>query len=162
VNPFGSCGFLFIQMPILLVVYNLILKIQNPVNNYYIYSFFNDFSFSAINFNFYWLDLLANKWIQWIILALFVAGIQFLQIKISLPKKSNDSEKWLVLEKKEDKTEYSAMPNPEILNKFMLYWMPIMVWFFTYSWFAAIWLYWGISTLLTLFQNLITNKMLKK
>ncbi|MDR2640583.1 MAG: YidC/Oxa1 family membrane protein insertase [Candidatus Peribacteria bacterium] len=53
VNPFGSCGFLFIQMPILLVVYNLILKIQNPVNNYYIYSFFNDFSFSAINFNFY-------------------------------------------------------------------------------------------------------------
>jgi YidC/Oxa1 family membrane protein insertase len=162
VNPLGSCWFLLIQMPILLVVYNVISKIQNPVNNYYIYSHFNDFSFTSINFNFYWLDLLASKWMQWIILALFVAWIQFLQLKVSLPKKVKDNEKWLVLEKKENKIEYSAMPNPDVLNKFMLYWMPVMVWIFTYSWFAAIWLYWWISTLLTLFQNLITNKISKK
>jgi membrane protein insertase Oxa1/YidC/SpoIIIJ len=66
------------------------------------------------------------------------------------------------LEKKEDKKEYSAMPNPEVMNKFMLYWMPVMVWVFTYSWFAAIWLYWGISTFLTLLQNLLINKNLNK
>jgi membrane protein insertase Oxa1/YidC/SpoIIIJ len=49
-----------------------------------------------------------------------------------------------------------------MMNKFMLYWMPVMVWFFTYSLFAGLWLYWGIWTIFTIFQNLIVNKMLKK
>jgi membrane protein insertase Oxa1/YidC/SpoIIIJ len=67
-----------------------------------------------------------------------------------------------VLEKKENKNEYSMMPNPEIMNKFMLYWMPIMVWVFTYSLFAWIWVYWAISTLFALAQNLVVNRYFKK
>ncbi|MDF1682243.1 MAG: YidC/Oxa1 family membrane protein insertase [Patescibacteria group bacterium] len=39
VNPFGSCGFLIIQMPILIVIYHIILGIQDPSNVYYLYSF---------------------------------------------------------------------------------------------------------------------------
>jgi YidC/Oxa1 family membrane protein insertase len=163
INPLGSCWFLLIQMPILLVVYNIIRSIQTPANEYYLYSFLDNFSLTSINFNFYWLDLLASKWVQWIILALCVAGVQFLQVKVSLPKKKESNNKWLVLEKKKNEKDYSKLtPDPEMMNKFMLYWMPIMVWFFTYSLFAALGLYWGISTLFTLFQNLIVNKMLKK
>ena len=39
VNPMGSCGFLLIQMPILLVIYNIILSIKDPSNFFYTYSF---------------------------------------------------------------------------------------------------------------------------
>jgi YidC/Oxa1 family membrane protein insertase len=163
INPLGSCWFLLIQMPVIIVVYNIIRSIQTPANEYYLYSFFSDFSLTSINFNFYWLDLLASGWLQGMILALFVAGIQFLQVKISLPPKLNSKENKIVLEKKKGEKDYSKLtPDPEMMNKFMLYWMPIMIWFFTYSFFAALWLYWGISTIFTIFQNLVVNKMLKK
>lgn len=163
INPLGSCWFLLIQLPILLVVYNVIRWIQTPANWYYLYSFLNDFSLSHINFNFYWLDLLWERWVQWILLWITVALVQFIQIKISLPKKKEENKKWVVLEKKENEKDYSSMmPDPDMMNKFMLYIMPLMVWFFTYSWFAAIWLYWWISTLFTLIQNIFVNKMLKK
>jgi YidC/Oxa1 family membrane protein insertase len=168
INPFGSLWFLFIQLPILLVVYNIIRYIQTPVNEYYLYWFSGNFSVANINFNFYWLDLLSNWWIQWIILAIAVAWLQFLQIKISLPKKrdSASNTQWhnkVVLEKKENWKDYSKVgPNPEMMNKIMLYLMPIMVLYFTYSLFAALGLYWGISTLFMLIQNLIVNKIFKK
>ena len=163
INPMWSCWFLLIQMPILLVVYNIIRWIQKPSNEYYLYSFFDNFSLSQIDFNFFWLDLLWERWLQGIILAITVALIQFIQVKISLAGKPKEEKTWVVLEKKEKANDYSSMmPDPEMMNKFMLYWMPIMVWIFTYSWFAAIWLYWWMSTLFTLFQNLIVNRKFKK
>lgn len=161
INPFGSLWLLFIQLPILLVVYNIIRFIQSPINAHYLYSF-NNFSITDINFDFYWLDLLAIWWTQWIILAIIVALLQFVQIKISLPKKKQN-EKWLVLEKKKDEKDYSKVwPDPEMMNKIMLYVMPFMVLWFTYSLFAALWLYWGVWTIFAIFQNLIVNKMFKK
>ena len=39
VNPMGSCGFLLIQMPIILVIYNIILNIESPTNPFYLYGF---------------------------------------------------------------------------------------------------------------------------
>ncbi len=164
VNPVWSCGFLIIQMPILLVIYYIIIWIQDPANVYYLYSFFDWFTISDINFDFYWLDLLKNWWIQWLILALIVAWIQFIQIKLSLSSKpSTPKSEWVVLEKKSWSNSYQQMmPDPEMINKFMLIWMPIMVWIFTFSLFAAVWIYWGISTTFMLFQQLIVNKILKK
>ena len=50
VNPMGSCGFLLIQMPILLVIYNIILWIQDPVHYYHVYSMLQSFQLSDINF----------------------------------------------------------------------------------------------------------------
>lgn len=164
VNPVWSCGFLLIQMPILLVIYYIIIWIQNPSNIYYLYWFHDLFTLSEINFNFYWLNLLQNWWIQGLILAVLVALIQFVQIKLSLINKSNDDKKsWVVLEKKSWDDKYSnMMPDPDMINKFMLFWMPVMVWIFTYSLFAAVWIYWWISTLFMLFQQLIVNKIIKK
>ncbi len=164
VNPVWSCWFLLIQMPILLVIYYIIIGIQDPSNIYYLYSFQEFFKLSDISFNFYWFDLLKNWWVQWLILALIVASIQFAQIKLSLANKANDDKKSeVVLEKKSWDDKYSQMmPDPEMINKFMLYWMPVMVWIFTFSLFAAVWVYWGISTLFMLFQQLIVNKIIKK
>lgn len=162
VNPMGSCGLLLIQMPILIVLYQVIVSIEDPVNYYYIYEFLKPFQIETIVTNFYSVDLLWIGWIVGIILALIVAILQYLQIKLSLIyNKSNKT--WVVLEKKKDSNTYDSFaPNPEMINKFMLYVMPVMVWIFTYTFFAWIGLYWWFSTLFTIFQQLIVNKIVKK
>lgn len=163
VNPMWSCGFLLIQMPILLVIYNIILSIKDPSNHFYVYSFLQGFELSSIDFQFLGLDLLAAGWVAWVILAVTVAWIQFIQIKLSLANNKTDDKKSVVLEKKKWADGYSQMmPDPEVMNKFMLYGMPAMVWVFTFSLFAWVGIYWGISTLFMLFQQLIVNKIIKK
>ncbi|MDP2090015.1 MAG: YidC/Oxa1 family membrane protein insertase [Candidatus Gracilibacteria bacterium] len=164
VNPMGSCGFLIIQMPILLVIYNIILGIKDPSSFYYVYSFLSDFKLDSIKYDFFGLDLLSSGGIGGLILALTVALVQFLQVKLSLADKNkNLDNKGVVLEKKSGEDNYSQfMPDPEMMNKFMLYGMPAMVGVFTYSLFAGVGIYWGISTGFMLLQQLIVNKMLQK
>ncbi len=162
VNPMGSCGFLIIQMPILLVIYRIILSIKDPSHFFYTYSFLSNFDLTTINYNFYWLDLLSSWWFSWLLLAIWVATVQFFQIKLSLAWKEKEK-KWVVLEKKKWDEWYSQfMPDPEVMNKFMLYWMPLMVWVFTYTLFAWIGIYWGISTTFMLIQQFIVNKKIEK
>lgn len=162
VNPMWSCGFLLIQMPILLVIYNILINVTDPSNHYYIYEILKWFDLSSISYNFLWLDLLWQWWIAWFILALIVAIVQFIQVKLSLVSNKSNT-KNIVLEKKKWDNSYNQfMPDPEMMNKFMLYGMPAMVWVFTYSLFAWIWIYWGIWTLFMIFQQLIVNKIVKK
>jgi YidC/Oxa1 family membrane protein insertase len=163
VNPMGSCWFLLIQMPILLVIYHIILWIKDPSNHYYVYNFLTTFNFESINYDFLWLNLVESWWVWWVILAVIVASLQFFQIKLSLNKNKKDNNKWVVLEKKKGKDSYSQMmPDPEVMNKFMLYWLPWMIFVFTYTLFAWVWIYLWISTLFMLFQQLIVNKKIKK
>ena len=163
VNPVGSCGFLLIQMPILLVVYNIVRWIQDPVHLYYLYNIFADFKLDEINSFCVGLDLFQHGWIQWIILALSVWIIQFFQVKLSLAWKVVDKKDTnVVLEKKADNKYGQIMPDPEMMNKFMLYWMPTMVAVFTYSLSAGVWIYWWISTTFMLVQQFIVNKKIKK
>lgn len=166
VNPMGSCGFLLIQMPIILVIYNIILNIKSPVNPFYLYGFQSGFDMSEMSAVFFGIDLLASGWIVGIILAIFIGCIQFIQIKLSLSfnkKNSSDKKKGVVLEKKKGANDYSSMmPDPEMMNKFMLYGMPWMVAVFTYTLFAWVGLYWWISTLFAIVQQLIVNKVVYK
>lgn len=164
VNPMGSCGFLIIQMPILLVIYNIILNIKDPANAFHLYSFHQEFLISDISYNFFGIDLLSAGGVVGIFLALFIAVIQYIQIRLSLANQVKDtSKKWVVLEKKKWADSYnSMMPDPEMMNKFMLYGMPAMVAVFTYTLFAGIWLYWWVSTLFAILQQLFVNKIVKK
>ena len=166
VNPMGSCGFLIIQMPIILVIYNIILNIKNPANEFYLYEFLSNFHIADMSFMFFGIDLLASGWVVGVVLAIFIAFIQFIQIKLSLTfnKKNTPAKKdGVVLEKKKWASDYSSMmPDPEMMNKFMLYGMPWMVAVFTYTLFAWIGLYWGISTLFAIGQQLVVNKLVNK
>jgi YidC/Oxa1 family membrane protein insertase len=163
VNPMWSCGFLLIQMPILLVIYNIILSIKDPSNFFYTYSFLSSFDLLSINYEFIGLNLLESWWIAGWILAITVWIIQFLQIRLSLADKLKTNKTGVVLEKKKGESNYSQfMPDPDMMNKFMLYWMPTMVAVFTFVLFTWVWIYWGISTLFMLFQQLFVNKVLKK
>lgn len=164
VNPMGSLWLLFIQLPVLLVIYNVIVWIQDYSNNYYLYGFLWDYKIDSINAIFYSIDLFKIWWTNWLILAIIVAILQFIQIKLSLSyNKTEESKKWVVLEKKKDSNDYqSFMPDPEFINKFMLYWMPIMIWIATYTFFAWVGLYWGIWTVFMIVQQLFVNKVFKK
>jgi len=166
VNPMGSCGFLLIQMPILFVLYRVIMEIRDPANAYYLYEFLQNFDINNIIHNFYSIELFATGMeapVQWVLLALFVWGVQFIQIKLSLADKLKSTPKWAVLEKKKGEEGFaSMMPDPEMMNKFMLYGMPAMVTVFTFSFFAGLGLYWGISTTFMIFQQLVVNKIIKK
>lgn len=164
VNPMGSCGFLIIQMPILIVMYNIISNITSLSNEFYLYTGMQDFHISQIDYNFFGLDLLAAGGVAGLLLALSVAFVQFFQVKLSLMHKNKDAEKAeIVLEKKKWETGYSSMmPDPDMLNKFMLYGMPAMVAVFTFSLAAWVWLYWWISTLFAILQQLFVNKIIKK
>ena len=173
VNPMWSCGLLLIQMPILIVIYHIIISIQSHQNMYYMYSFLPEFQVDKITQFFFWFDLIGIwAWVlisdgfllalPYIILSLVVWGLQFLQVKLSLSYNKKD-EKWVVLEKKKDAKDYNSfMPDPEFLNKFMLYWLPIMITIFTFSFFAWVWVYWAIWTIFMIFQQLIVNKIIKK
>lgn len=137
VNPLGSCGFLLIQMPILLVIYNIILNIKDPANSFHLYSFHQEFILSNISYNFYGIDLLSAGGIVGAILAISIAIIQYIQIRLSLSHQLDNSKKGVVLEKKKGASDYnSMMPDPEMMNKFMLYGMPAMVAVFTFTLFA--------------------------
>ncbi len=163
VNPMGSCGFLIIQMPILIVIYNIIMNITSLKNEFYLYNFLSDFHISQIDYDFFGMDLLQSGWLAWLALALTVALIQYIQVKLSLAGRPIPEKNDVVLEKKKWADDYSSMmPDPEMMNKFMLYGMPVMVWIFTFTLIAGVWLYWGISTLFAIFQQLFVNKIIKK
>ncbi len=163
VNPMWSCGFMLIQMPILLVIYNIILYIKDSSNHYYLYNFLQNFDFWSINYYFFWIDLLGKWWITWIILGVFVAILQFFQVKLSMANNKLNNKKGIVLEKKKWAKDYnSMMPDPEMMNKVMLFGMPVMVWFFTYQFPAWLGIYWGISTTFMIVQQLVVNNKLKK
>ena len=163
VNPMGSCGFLLIQMPILIVIYNIIINITSPVNQFYLYESLSSFQVSQINYNFLGIDLLAAWGTAWIILALGVGIIQYIQVKLSLSGKETESKSGIVLEKKKWDDSYNPMmPDPEMMNKFMLYGMPVMVAIFTFTLIAGVGIYWWVSTLFAIFQQIFVNKIIKK
>jgi len=164
VNPMGSCGFLLIQMPFLIVIYHIIMNITSLSNEFYLYSFLPEFHIYQIEYMFFWIDLLWAGWVTWLLLGLTVAIIQYIQVRLSLAGRQGDNKKsGLVLEKKKWEDAYSSMmPDPELMNKIMLYGMPVMVWIFTFTLIAGVWLYWWMSTLFAVFQQLFVNKIIKK
>lgn len=164
VNPMWSCLLLLIQMPILIVIYHIIISIQDLSNSYYLYGFIQDFDILAINYDFYGIDLLWVWGTTGIVLALIVWAVQFIQIKLSIMRSSKEQEKnkkWVVLEKKKWEADYSnpMMPDPEMMNKVMLWAMPVMVGIFTYTFFAWVGIYWWVSTIFMIFQQIIVNKI---
>lgn len=166
VNPLGSCLPLLIQMPLLIVLYWVVLGITDFSNNYYLYSFLKDFDISKINTTFFGIHLLSIGGITGAILALAVGGAQWFQIKLSLPKEDDimklEKMEKNIIEKKDGKyseAESSFISDPSVINKFMLYGMPLMIAISTYFFPAGVGIYWLIGTLFMLVQQIVVNKM---
>ena len=158
VNPFAGILLLFVQIPILIAIYNVSLNIFKPENYPALYSFIT----LPESFNPQFFGLLNVSDSKNIILALLVGISQYYQIKLIMkrtqpakPKETKKSKK-----KKSDKPEEPDFATT--LNKQMLFMMPILVTIFAYSFPAAMSLYWITTTLFTIGQEFILIKKVDK
>ncbi len=148
-NPLGSCLPLLVQFPILIALFYVIQNGLNPDNSYLLYPFLKNFSFQSINVHFFSiLDLTKpNRFI----LPLIVGGLQFLQMKLATvrAKSSKPAD-----DKEPAKKKKSEM---DIATSSMMYVMPVMIAFFTASFPAGVGLYYSVSTLYGIVQQIVVN-----
>jgi YidC/Oxa1 family membrane protein insertase len=147
VNPFSSFLVLFLQLPIIFALYSIFVNSGLPaIKTTLLYSAIDP----TISMHFLGIFDISVKSIS---LALIAAIAQFLQLHYSLasaPAPKNTSG---------IPSQADIMQN---MMKNMKYIFPIMVFFISYQISAIVALYWTVSSLFTLGQELIIRKHLKK
>ena len=147
-NPLWSCLPLFIQFPILIAIFYIIKDWLNANSSYLLYDQFSGFDYSAIQTNFLGLLELTSPNIY--VLPIIVWALQFFQMHLSF--------KWQPAPGKDSWNKDMMQQQMQMMSKMMKYFMPIMIAVFTATLPAAIWLYWGVSTLFAILQQLFINK----
>lgn len=146
VNPFSSCLPLLIQMPFLFAIFKVFKTELTDQSMDLVYSFISrPETINTISLGFF--DLSSTKNLM---LALLVGGAQFWQGRMMITRRPEVKGEG---SKDEDITA--------IMNKQMLYMMPVMIGVFSYSFPAGLALYWLINTLLTGLQQLIVFRKKK-
>ncbi len=147
VNPMGSCLPLLIQFPVLIALFYVVQNGLNPDNAYLLYSPLQNFDYSKIAVNF--LGILDLTKVNTFVLPIFVGGLQFLQMKLALAR--NNKKKDAQNQEKPKKNEMEAA------NGMMLYFMPALIAIFTASAPAGVGIYWSVSTLYGIGQQMVVN-----
>lgn len=147
VSPFASCLPLLIQLPIIFILYRVFLNINhyglNPEN---LYSFTPHMD--TVNQYFYGLDLAKPE--LWF-LPLLAGASQFVLSKLMLPM--------MPKAKNRDKNSPPDMADTMAMaNKQMIYIFPLITIFIARSLPAGIGLYWVVTTLFGIAQQLYVNK----
>jgi YidC/Oxa1 family membrane protein insertase len=143
VNPLGSCLPLLLQFPFLIALFYVVKEGLNPDNAHLFYTTYSNFSFSNIDTSFLGLDLLKNNIY---VLPVIIGLLTFAQTKLSIHRSGK---------KKDGK---SGGKEIAIANNMMVYFMPVMIAVFAASLPAAVGVYWGVSTLYGVVQQLFVNK----
>ena len=157
VNPMGSCLPLLIQMPILIGLYWVISGITDPSNLYHLYSIFGSFQPSSIVTTFFGLNLSQVGGITAIVFGLILGFTQWVQAYMSFHYTTKDKK-----ESKEPKKEIEpgspeAILDPEMMQKMMLYMLPVMLAVSAYFFPLGVGLYWFIGTLFVIAQQWYVN-----
>lgn len=148
VSPFSSCLPLLIQMPIIIVLYQVFRDGINESKFSLLYSFVPHPD--KINSIFLGLDL--SKPDLWVLPIL--AGLsQFALSKLMIPKNAN---------KKSATKEDGSVDPMQMMNKQMVYFFPIITVLFARSMPAALSIYWIVTTLFGIAQQLYVNKHIRK
>jgi len=149
VSPFGSCLPLLIQMPIIIVLYQVFRAGINESNFSLLYSFVPH----PETINQYFLGVNLSKpdlWVLPILAGLTQFALSYLmQPKVALNSKEND-----------DKPK--EMDPMQMANKQMVYFFPLITIFFARSMPAALSVYWVVTTLFGIIQQLYVNKHIRK
>ncbi|MFA6039519.1 MAG: YidC/Oxa1 family membrane protein insertase [Candidatus Peribacteraceae bacterium] len=163
VNPFQSCLPTLVQFPILIGLFYVIRDGSVlALSGHLIYPFYQNLNWTFDTF-FLGLDLLKpNVYIMPPLLVL----LQFLQMKLTFAiadrKKKNSQ---AVIDVKpsaspgagKDK-EKDPLSQTELQQKIFQYALPLMIGFFALQFPSAVSLYWGISTLFAIGQQMIVNR----
>jgi YidC/Oxa1 family membrane protein insertase len=158
VNPFAGILLLFVQIPVLIAIYQVSLNIFKPETYPALYSFIT----LPENFDPNFFGLLNVADARNIILALIVGISQYYQIKLIMKRNQPAKTK----ETKKSKKKKSKQPEePDFattLNKQMLFLMPILVTGFAYSLPVTMSLYWITTTVFTIVQEFFLIKQVDK
>ena len=148
VNPFSSFLVLLIQLPIIYALYSIFISAGLPeVQTALLYPFVK---VPEINMSFLGLFDISQKSI---ILSLIAAAAQFFQLHFSLAGAS-------VVKKPGE--PMSQMDMAQSMMKNMKYVFPVIVFIISYQISAVVALYWAVSSLFTLGQELVVRRQLKK
>ncbi|MFH0851213.1 MAG: YidC/Oxa1 family membrane protein insertase, partial [Candidatus Peregrinibacteria bacterium] len=148
INPFQSCLPLLIQMPVLIGVFYVVRDGSVlALSRHLIYPFYQhlDWTFGT---TFLGLDLLKSNAF---LFAPLLVILQFIQMKLTFAaarKKRQQS----------GKPESEGDKNQQLQQKMMLYGLPLMIGVFAFQFPAAVSLYWGVSTLFAIGQQMVVNR----
>lgn len=161
VSPFGACLPLLIQLPFLSAIYFLISSVHDTANGYYLYSFFSNFSFPSIDKMFFGIDLLSVGGTLGIAAAIVLGFAQFIQIRLSLKHNTDPTKpkKSLMQALEESAASGSAMPNQEVMSRFFLYFMPVIISVSAIFFPLGLTLYWFIGNIFMIAQQIVANKV---
>jgi len=148
VSPFGSCLPLLIQLPILIILYQVFRAGVDPGSFNLLYAFTPHPD--IVNPHFLWFNLAStDKWI----LPLLAGGSQFILSKMMMPpipaidpnKKAGDA----------------MTMATQAMNKQMIYLFPFITIVFARSLPAALSLYWIVTTVFGIFQQMYVNESIR-
>ncbi|MBI3336735.1 membrane protein insertase YidC [Candidatus Peregrinibacteria bacterium] len=141
INPFSSFLPMLLQFPILIGLFFVIRDgAILELSQHLLYAPYKDLSWT-FGTTFLWMDLTKPNITFF---PLMLAALQFIQMKLSFSHAKA---------KQEGKTE-----GQELQQKVMLYALPLMIGFFAFQFPAAVSLYWGVSTLFAIGQQMVVNR----
>jgi YidC/Oxa1 family membrane protein insertase len=147
VNPFSSFFLLFLQLPIIFALYSIFIGSGLPeVNTELLYSFV---SVPTINMHFLGFIDISQKSIFFATLA---AIAQYFQLHYSLAASNTGT----------TKSDNPSIDMAQNMMKNMKYIFPIIVFVISYKISAVVAIYWAISSLFTLGQELVVRRHLKR
>jgi len=142
VNPFSSIFLLLLQLPIIYALYHIFVLSGLPVvNTALLYGFINE---PVINMNLLGLFDISSRSIP---LSLLAAVAQYLQLHFSLSANS--------------KNDIPGSNPAQDVMKYMKYVFPVMIFFISYKVSAVVAIYWTVTSLFTLGQELVVSSHLK-
>lgn len=148
INPFSSFFLLFLQLPIIYALYSIFINSGLPVvNTAFLYGFVG---IPTIDMHFLGVFDLSLRSIG---LSILAAVAQFLQLHYSVASANTP---------KDPNTKPSQMDAAQNMMKNMKYIFPIIIFFISYKISAVVALYWTVSSLFTLGQELVVRRHLKK
>jgi len=147
VNPFSGCLVLLIQFPIIIALYQVFLKGLKNLSDLSLYSFVH--LPEHVNTMFLGLIDMSGKSI---VLAVLAGLTQFIQMRIVMPKKIENTPG-------EKGFREQMMQNMQFQ---MRYFLPVFVAFIAYGISAAVALYWVTSNVVTIIQELVVRRKIKK
>ena len=147
INPAGGCLPLLIQLPILLALYRALANGLNPDSLKILYTFVtNPGTINQVSLGFF--SLAGNSHV----LAIISGILQFIQAKLMAGRTP----------KPVPGAKSASVLDPAMLNKQMLYFLPVMIVVIGWNLPAGLVLYWAVTTLVGVFEQLYVNRLVDK
>jgi YidC/Oxa1 family membrane protein insertase len=149
INPFQSCLPLLLQFPVLIGLYHVIRDTHDlALSEHLLYAPLRDIDWT-FDTRFLGLDLTAT---YALLFSPLLVVLQFIQMWLT----------FYIADKKKAKKIDDAVHQPDnpqdMQQKIMLYALPLMIGFFAWQVPSAVSVYWGVSTLFAIGQQLIVNR----